>query len=355
MDELLGISEFARQCGLSVKMLRSYASRGLLAPAAVDASSGYRYYAAGQLHEARVVALLRRAGVPVRDIAELLCAPDPAQLDRWSRHLDLEWTRRKRALEGARAALAFEPESVAQREPTTKGEAMTYQLVAGGATHIGGRATNEDALVTTEHFVGVADGLGGLEMGDLASRLALDTLAEAVRDRPRADNVIAGGRKANEAVWRAGSGREAAIGTTVTALAITEDAGALVLHVGDSRLYRLRTGQLEQLTDDHTVTADLVRTGELLPEDAEGHPHRHVLTRALGVGPSVEIDRASPSLEPGDRLLLCTDGLFQSIDSAALEAALGTGDPQTCADGLVARAAGAGASDNVTAVVVDVL
>lgn len=354
MDELLSISEFAWRCGLSVKMLRTYASRGLLVPAAVDASSGYRYYSVGQLHEARVVALLRRAGVPVRDIADLMRSPDPAQLDRWSRQLDVEWTRRKRALADARAALALESQPVAPREPPTKREAMTGELVAGGATHIGGRATNEDALVTGEFLFGVADGLGGLEMGDVASRLALDTLAAALRDRPNADGVVAGGREANDAVWRAASGREAAIGTTLTALAVTEDAGAVVLHVGDSRLYRLREGHLEQLTEDHTVTADLVRTGELRAEDAPEHPHRHVLTRALGVRPSVEIDRASLVLEAGDRLLLCTDGLFQSLAPAALASALGGGDPQSCADALVAGAVGAGASDNVTAVVVDV-
>jgi PPM family protein phosphatase len=322
VDELLGISDFSARSGLSVKMLRSYAARGLLVPAAVDASSGYRYYAAGQLHEARVVALLRQAGVPVGDIAAFMGQPQREQLDRWARALDAEWVGRRQALDKARAALALAPPPAAPSEQWKKGDVMSCTLVAGTATHIGGRATNEDAMVVSDHLFAVADGLGGLEMGDVASRLALDILDGALRDHPTFASVLTAGQEANDAVWRRASGRDGAIGTTVTALAITDDAGPVVLHVGDSRLYRLRGGRLEQLTEDHTVTADLVRTGAISEEQASSHPHRHVLTRALGVAPAVELDETPTALVAGDRLLLCTDGLYQALGPSVLERAL---------------------------------
>jgi serine/threonine protein phosphatase PrpC/DNA-binding transcriptional MerR regulator len=356
VDELLGISDFSARCGLSVKMLRAYAARGLLAPAAVDASSGYRYYAAGQLHEARVVALLRRAGVPVREIATFAGRPEQEQLDRWARQIDREWTARRRALDEARAALAFEPATVSSISEARKGEAMTCTLVAGAASDIGGRATNEDALVVSDRLFAVADGLGGLAMGEVASRTALDTLAGSMGEAPTTARLRAAGREAGDAVWRCAEGRDAAIGTTLTALAITDDDGAVVLHVGDSRLYRLRHGRLEQLTEDHTVTADLVRTGALDERDAGSHPHRHVLTRALGVAPVTELDEAPVAVEAGDRLLLCTDGLYQAFegsDPGALQDALAAGDePQACAEELVSSAVRRGATDNATALVI---
>jgi PPM family protein phosphatase len=357
VDELLGISDFAAQCGLSVKMLRTYAARGLLGPAAVDASSGYRYYSAGQLYEARVVALLRRAGVPVRDIAEFMSRPEPEQLERWARQTDREWAGRRRALDEVRAALAVGPQR-AERRQWTKGDVMTNSLVAGAATHVGGRATNEDALVVSERLFAVADGLGGLSMGDVASRMALDTVDMALRGQSTAAALRAAGQEANEAVWRYANGHDTAIGTTITALAVTDEAGALALHVGDSRLYRLRHGRLEQLTEDHTVTADLVRTGALDQRDAGSHPHRHVLTRAIGVAPTVDLDETAVALEVGDRLLLCTDGLFQAFETAQageLARVLAEeGEPQACADNLVSRAVAGGTTDNATAVVIDV-
>ncbi len=375
MDELLGISDFSARCGLSVKMLRTYAARGVVVPAAVDASSGYRYYAAGQLHDARVVALLRQAGVPVRDIAAFIGRPEQEQLDRWARQLDREWAGRRRALDEARAALGMVPgaapavdeRSQERRGQQRKGGGMTCMLAAGAATHVGGRASNEDALVVSEHLYAVADGLGGLEMGDVASRLALDTLAAAVGNGSGTAELLAAGLEANDTVWRHGGKHAVAIGTTLTAFVPTEDGAAMVIHVGDSRLYRLRGNRLEQLTEDHTVTADLVRTGALRAEDVSSHPHRHVLTRALGVAPAVELDQVHVRLEAGDRFLLCTDGLYaaglyadgdgllQPEGPAALRDALAaSAEPQACADGLVAIAVGAGTTDNATAVVIDV-
>lgn len=113
------------------------------------------------------------------------------------------------------------------------------------------------------------------------------------------------------------------MGTTLAAVAITVDTGSVVVHVGDSRLYRLRHGRLMQLTQDHTVITDLMSAGELNEEDAKTHPHRYVLTRALGVGPEVLIDYAGVSGESGDRLLLCTDGVFKALSTDEVKGRLG--------------------------------
>ncbi len=142
------------------------------------------------------------------------------------------------------------------------------------------------------------------------------------------------------------------MGTTLTAVAITSDVAVVVLHVGDSRLYRFRHGRLDQLTFDHTVVADLMRAGELSEGDARTHPHRHVLTRALGVGPAVDIDHAGVSCEPGDRLVLCTDGLFKALSPDELKGVLASeAEPLESADKLVVDAVERGAEDNVTAMI----
>lgn len=133
------------------------------------------------------------------------------------------------------------------------------------------------------------------------------------------------------------------------------DQEAVVLHAGDSRLYRLRKGRLDQLTRDHTVIADLIRAGELGEEDAQIHPHRFVLTRALGVGPTLEIDHVGVSCESDDRLMLCSDGLPKEMSPNELKLALASdAPPQDCADNLVTTAVERGAEDNVTALLVDV-
>ena len=274
-------------------MLRSYAAAGLLVPAAVDGSSGYRYYSTGQLHQARIVVLFRRAGIAVDEIA--------------------------------------------------------------GATHIGGRETNEDAVLVSEGLFAVADGIGGLQDGEVASRLALDTLDAAFAADRTVSGLLDACQEANRAVWGQANGRDNIMGTTLAALAMTSDAAGIVLHAGDSRLYRLRHGRLEQLTHDHTVIADLIRAGELSEADARTHPHRFVLTRAIGVFPHVDVDHAGVSCEPGDRLLLCSDGLFKALAPGELKAILASeAEPQRSADQLVADAVAREKEDNVTAMIIDV-
>jgi len=358
VEELLSIGEFAARCGLSAKMLRSYAAAGLLVPAAVDGSSGYRYYSTGQLDQARIIALLRRAEIAVDDIAMFLHDPDPSHLDRWDREIVAESTIRRKALAQARGAQALgHAPTPARLETLRKGPDVTRDLRTGSATHVGGRDTQQDAVLVSDELFAVADGIGGLRDGEVASRLAVDTLSATFAADHSVSGLLNAGREANGAVWRQGNanGADATMGTTLTAFAVTSDAAAVVLHAGDSRLYHFRAGRLHQLTQDHTVVADLIRAGELSEREAEVHPHRHVLTRALGVSPDVEIDHAGVPCQPGDRLVLCTDGLVKALSDEELGAVLALeGEPGLSADRLVANAVERGAEDNVTALVIDV-
>ncbi len=339
-------------------MLRSYAAAGLLVPAAVDGSSGYRYYSTGQLHQARIIALLRQAEVAVDDIAMFLHDPDETQLDRWDGEIVHESTVRREALAQARAALAlgYAP-APAPPEPLRKGPEVTRDLRTGSATHMGGRATQQDAVLVSDELFAVADGIGGLRDGEVASRLAVDTLKATFAVDHSVSGLLKAGREANRVVWRQGAadGGDATMGTTLTAVAVTSDAAAVVLHAGDSRLYHFRAGRLHQLTHDHTLVAELIRAGELSEQEAQAHPHRHVLTRALGIGPDLEIDHAGVPCQPGDRLVLCTDGLVKELSDDDIGTALALEEePTLVADKLVTSAVERGAEDNVTAMVIDV-
>jgi len=356
VDELLNIGVFSARCGLSAKMLRSYAAAGLLVPTAVDESSGYRYYSPGQLLQARIVALLRQAQIGIDEIAGFFDNPDAFQLDRWDRQIVSESTARRQALAQARAALAIgRAAPPTQSENSRKGSAVTHTFVTGTATHIGGRDSNQDAWLVSDGLFAVADGLGGLQDGEVASRLTLDTFDAAFTADRTVSGLLGACREANRAVWRQANGQDATMGSTLAVLAMTSDAAAIVLHVGDSRLYRLRNGRLEQLTHDHTVIADLMRAGELSESDAQTHPYRNVLTRAIGVAPEVDIDHSGASCEPGDRFVLCSDGLFKVLSTDELKVMLASEvEPQRSADQLVANAVKREAEDNVTAVIIDV-
>lgn len=231
------------------------------------------------------------------------------------------------------------------------------KLRVGARTDIGRlRERNEDAYLVEEPLFAVADGMGGHRGGNVASALALETIRgegplpadpEALVDRLRA---------ANRAILQRGAAdpRLAGMGTTVTA-ALCDGERLHVLHVGDSRAYLFRDGSLRQLTEDHTLVQRMVREGRLTPEEAERHPQRSILTRALGVEGEVEPDRVTVPLRPGDRVLLCTDGLTGMVDAARIEQVLrDEPDPQRAADLLVEEANRAGGDDNITVVVVDV-
>jgi len=216
------------------------------------------------------------------------------------------------------------------------------------------RRRNEDSFVLDPPLFAVADGMGGAQAGEVASRLT----AAAFREYHEADDLAPDGRvqaiiqEANRRIYeRARSDSEVSgMGTTVTAALLT--GGRVTLgHVGDSRAYRIRNGALDQLTEDHSLVGDLMRSGRLTPEEAEEHPQRSVITRALGTDPEVDVDTVTVDAEPGDLFLLCSDGLTTMVgddDILGIVAAAPTLDD--AARELVRAANTGGGEDNVTVV-----
>ncbi|MDB4865997.1 MAG: Stp1/IreP family PP2C-type Ser/Thr phosphatase [Cohnella sp.] len=209
----------------------------------------------------------------------------------------------------------------------------------------------------------VADGMGGHRAGDVASELAVGCLAEALQFWNPSQTPDEGGLKlqemiqqANSVVFETASLNEEYynMGTTVVVAVLNRDGG-LIAHVGDSRIYRLRAGELEQLTDDHTVINELTKSGQLSPEEATRHPLRHAITRSVGTDRDVKADVMAIDWQPGDRLLLCSDGLSGMVDPNMLHAALAQTDAklEQVADQLVQMALDAGGDDNVTLVLVE--
>jgi protein phosphatase len=216
------------------------------------------------------------------------------------------------------------------------------------------RRRNEDAFVVDPPLFAVADGMGGAQAGEVASRLA----AAAFREYREADELAPEERvqaiikEANRRIYdRARTDSEVSgMGTTVTAALLT-DGRVVIGHVGDSRAYRIRNGRLEQLTDDHSLVADLMRSGRLTAEEAEGHPQRSVITRALGTDPDVDVDTLVIEVEAGDLFLLCSDGLFTMVsDSEVLQTVERAATLDKAARDLVRAANTGGGEDNVTVV-----
>jgi PPM family protein phosphatase len=348
----MAIGEFSERSGLSPRRLRSYAAAGLLVPAATDSASGYRYYAPGQLRDARLIDALRRAGVPLAEIPALLHDPSPAQLDWWERRVAAEAAGRHDALGDVRRLLgpATEPAS-------TTGGAMPFLTAAARSETGRTRDNNEDVFLCRGDILAVADGIGGLPGGEVASSLAVTLLASAFTGRSL-DEVAAIVRASGAAISeRARSAPElTGMGTTVCVVGVTAEGAAVIANVGDSRAYLIRDGEMRQLTSDHTVTAELVRRGDLDASAGAGHPLRNVLTRVVGGGATtVDVDSCTHELRAGDRLLLCTDGLSKVVADDEIESVLKTtSDLQLAADALIELAQARGADDDVTVVVAEV-
>jgi protein phosphatase len=232
---------------------------------------------------------------------------------------------------------------------------------AAGVTATGRRRRrNEDAFVCEPPLFAIADGMGGAQAGELASRLAAAAIEEAGAAAGDAEAVAAAVRAANARIFERSltDPAVAGMGTTATVALVDEHAGTLTLaHVGDSRGYRYREGVLEQLTTDHSLVAELVRTGRLTEAEAAVHPHRSVITRALGTEAEVEVDTRTLELAPGDLILLCSDGLSAMVRDDEIARLLGESDldPYQAAETLVRAANAAGGEDNVTVVVFEVI
>ena len=240
------------------------------------------------------------------------------------------------------------------------------RLKTAAATHTGYlRTTNQDLALATSDLAAVADGMGGHLGGEVAARIAVEQLLESYRRDRTTEGLLTAVSEANEAVYHRSRAERnlRGMGTTLTAVAVVGDEpdGQLrfaLVNVGDSRAYLLdRSGRrVHKLTEDHSVVEEMVRSGELTPEEAAVHPHKHILTRALGIEPTIEADCWELDLEPGSRLLLCSDGLTNELGEQDIaEVLTDKTDVDSAARELVRLALRSGGSDNVTVVVLEVL
>jgi len=235
-------------------------------------------------------------------------------------------------------------------------------LRSGSATDTGlVRSVNQDLAVETSNLFAVADGMGGHAGGEVAARLAVDALSVAFGRQPTGSGLSEAVSEANAVVWQRSQENPElrGMGTTLTAVALVNEDGQDVLalvNVGDSRSYRFHEGELTQITTDHSLAEEMVRTGELTSTEAAVHPHRHILTRALGVASGVAVDLWRIQPVRGDRFLLCSDGLTNELTSEQISEVLSSvPDPRQAAHLLVQAARTHGGSDNITVVVVDVV
>lgn len=229
------------------------------------------------------------------------------------------------------------------------------------ATEVGlVRKQNEDSLCVDPElaFFAVADGMGGHLAGEVASRMAIESVVHRLKAGDRADtvkNLLDGVRQANSEIYAASKtdGSCRGMGTTLTA-AVVRGGELILAHVGDSRAYIIRGDKIHLLTEDHSLVQEMIRHGGITKEEAREHPHRNVLTRALGTDPLVDVDLISFKPEKGDILLICTDGLCGLVeDGEILDLVRASAGPDRAVKGLVDEALKRGGSDNISVIVVE--
>ncbi len=233
------------------------------------------------------------------------------------------------------------------------------RVVSAAATHVGKvRAMNEDSHLNVPPIFLVADGMGGHNAGEVASAIAVEEfeklgVQESVTIEQLGDALALAAERIAELGPEGGLGA----GTTVALVAtmVLDDVGYwVVLNLGDSRVYRLSDDIFEQVSVDHSVVQELMDRGDLTPEQAKSHPYRHMVTRALGAGPTSDPDYWLIPAEAGDRMLICSDGLTGEVDDATIERLLRSpADVRTVCENLVDLALESGGRDNVTVLVVE--
>jgi protein phosphatase len=370
--KLLTIGEFARLAQLSPKALRLYDELGLLRPAKVDQWSGYRYYAPDQLERARLVAWLRRLGMPLAQIAVVLDAPGEAAaaVTAFLRVSEAELAERKRLAQFLIAYLSEGAAVMAEHAQPAAALSVRY-AVASDTGRV--RPRNQDAGYAGPALLAVADGFG--PGGERASAAAIEALRPLESSALPADllNLLSEAVTAAEASVRSLSSSEPELegsGSTLTAMLLSGSRLALV-HIGDSRAYLFRDGGLFQVTHDHSVTQSMIDSGRLTAEEAMSHPQRSLLVRALGVsgetiraaglpaelaGAGGPADLSLLDAQAGDRYLLCSDGLTAVVPAAAIRQTLADRrlSPAGAAERLVALANEAGGPDNIVCALADI-
>jgi protein phosphatase len=221
------------------------------------------------------------------------------------------------------------------------------------------RRRNEDAFVLAPPLFAIADGMGGAQAGEVASKLAAAALEESDHGQLRGEDGVAELiQEANRRVHERSTAdpSTSGMGTTMT-VALVENGNVVIGHVGDSRAYRVRDGHLEQLTEDHSLVNELLKSGKLSPEEAEVHPQRSVITRAVGTDPDVDVDTFTVAAEEGDVFLLCSDGLTDMVSDTAIRDLVQEhrSDLERAARALVDAANSGGGEDNITVVAFEIV
>lgn len=220
------------------------------------------------------------------------------------------------------------------------------------------RASNQDAVLylPEKGLYGIADGMGGHNGGDIASRMAVDMLGQLIREPfPEAEKLRKSIRTINYMIYQRQLNEPElhGMGTTLTVFSVREDR-LILEHVGDSRAYRIRQGILERISQDHSLVGEMVRDGLLSAQEAAVSPYRHVITRAVGTEPDVDVDVAEYDLKAGDRWLLCSDGLYEHITDSEICDILQANPPEKAADILLNSALEKGGTDNISLLISEV-
>jgi serine/threonine protein phosphatase PrpC len=350
--DLLTIGAFAQASRLSPKALRLYDSLGLLTPAHVDEVSGYRFYRPDQLERARLVAWLRRLGMPLTRIGAVCDlardAPDQA-----AAQIAVYWAETEAELTARRALAAYLISYLSGDEPTMPGTQPALAIRYAARSDIGRqRDRNQDTAYAGQRLLAVADGMGA--GGAAASAAVIEALKPLEAALP-AGNLLNAMEDAVRQVGVALADADRGTGTTLTAMLWSGSQLALV-HVGDTRAYLLRAGELFQITHDHSVVQALLDGGKITPEEAESHPQRSLLLRAIVGDSAADPDVSLHDAQAGDRYLLCSDGLTTVVPPGVIRDTLSApGDPEQAVGHLIDLANKAGGPDNIACVVADVV
>ena len=238
---------------------------------------------------------------------------------------------------------------------------MSEHIRFSATTHVGHkRALNEDSIIVLpdQRIWAVSDGMGGHAKGDFASQTIIDSIAMVEQGLPPAELIQSLRQALHQAHATIQAEADAHGGATIGATVVTfmvADGHFAAFWVGDSRLYRLQSGTIELLTTDHSMVAALVEAGQMTWDEAEMHPHSNAVTRAVGIGEDLEIDKIRGELLPGDRFLLCSDGLSKYATFDTLERVLKAEPIETVADTLQQIALDGGGADNISVIVIDII